>query len=174
MRRIGLVLGLISSVGLVLSGCNRTAENRSEQQRAALEEQGQLPGDQIKVTGCLTSAPDRNAFVVTPDRDALATSTLTATQGEAPTFTYELAGDTSNLPAHVGQQVAVIGRLDDARKDEVDADDESEVKLPATQSGNDTVTPAIETKTEVEIKVRRLDVSAVMPTGKPCAKDAAF
>jgi hypothetical protein len=174
MRRIGLLLGLIFSVGFVLSGCNRTAEERSDQQRAALEEKGQLPGDQIKITGCLTAAEDRNAFVVTPDQDVLATSTLTATQGEAATYAYELAGDTSKLPAHVGQQVEVTGRLDDSRKDDVDADEKSEVKLPAVQSGKDTVRPAIETESEVEIKVRRLYVASVTATGKPCAAEPSF
>ncbi len=168
MRRTGLILGLIFSVALVLSGCSRTAEERSEQQQAAMEAQGQLPGDLIKVTGCLTAAPDRNAFVVTADRHALTSSTLTATQGETPTFTYELTGDTSNLSAHAGQLVEVTGRLDDSRKDEVDVDDKSEAKLPSVRSGNETVTPAIETETDVEISVRRLHVSSVASTGRDC------
>jgi hypothetical protein len=171
MRRTGLVLGLIFSVGFVLSGCNRTADERADQQRAALEEKGQLPGDLIKITGCLTAAADQNAFVVTADREALASSTLTAAQGEAPTYTYELAGNTSNLPAHVGQQVEVTGRVDEDRKADVDADEKSEVKLPPAQSGKDIVKPAIETEAEVEIKVRRLHVSSVMPTGRPCVQE---
>jgi hypothetical protein len=167
MRRTGLILGLIFSIALVLSGCGRNAEERADQQQAALEAQGQLPDDQIKVTGCLTAAPDRNAFVVTADRHALTSSTLIATQGETPTFTYELTGDTSNLPAHIGQQVEVTGRLDDARS-EVDVDDKSEAKQPSVRSGKDTVTPAIETESEVEINVRRLHVSSVAPTGRTC------
>ncbi len=173
MRRTGLILGLIFSIALVLSGCGRNAAERAEQQQAALEAQGQLPDDQIKVTGCLTAAPDRNAFVVTADRHALTSSTLTATQGETPTFTYELTGDTSNLPAHIGQQVEVTGRLDDART-EVDVDEKSEATQPSVRSGKDTVTPAIETESEVEINVRRLHVSAVAATGRTCLSGGGF
>ena len=116
----------------------------------------------------IPAAADRGAFVVTADRDALTSGALHSGSGETPTYTYELTGNTADLASHVGKQVQVRGRLDDDRKDEVKVDKEEETKLPETQSGKDTVTPAIETDTEMNINVRRLQVSSVTETGRAC------
>jgi hypothetical protein len=126
-------------------------------------------GDELTVTGCLTSAADRGAYVVTADRTALASGALHAGDGETPTYTYELTGNTGDLASHVGRQVEVKGRLDEDRDDEVEVDQEEKTELPETQSGNETVTPAIETDTEMRINVRRLHVSSVSQTGAPCS-----
>ena len=125
-------------------------------------------GDNITVTGCLTSAPDRGAFVVTADRNALTSGALHAGDGETPTYTYELTGNTNELAQHVGRQVQVQGRLDDERDDEVKVDEEEKTELPKVQSGNDKVEPAVETDTEMQIKVRRLNVASVTQTGRMC------
>jgi hypothetical protein len=167
MRHTGVFVGLIVSVALGSAACSRTAEERGETQEAALDARG-AGGDQVTVTGCLTSAADRGAFVVTADRDALTSGALYAGDGETPTYAYELTGNTADLGKHVGQHVEVVGQLDDDRDDEVKVDQEEEVKLPERQSGDEKVTPAIETETEMEINVRRLNVASVTQTGRAC------
>jgi hypothetical protein len=169
MRHTGLFMGLIFTVALGSAACSRTADERGEMQEQAVAARDGASGDDITVTGCLTSAADRGAFVVTADRNALTSGALHAGDGETPTYTYELTGNTTDLAKHVGQQVQVMGRVDDDRDDEVKVDEEEEVKLPETQSGDDKVTPAIETDTEMNINVRRLVVSNVQATGRSCA-----
>jgi hypothetical protein len=169
MRHTGALVGLIFTVAVGAGACSRAAEERGEQQEAAIAARDGAAGDEMTVTGCLTSAADRGAFVVTADRAALASGALYAGDGETPTYTYELTGNTGDLTPHVGRQVEVTGRLDDDRDDEVKVDEKETTELPETQSGDDRVTPAIETDTEMRINVRRLQVSSVSPTGAPCA-----
>jgi hypothetical protein len=168
MRRTGPFLGILLSVALASAACTRTADERAEQQRAALAARDGAPGEDVSITGCLTAAPDRSAFVVTADRNALVSGALYSGSGETPTYTYELTGNTGDLSAHIGRQVRVTGRVDKKREDQVKVDDEQKVKLPETQSGNDKVTPAIRTDAEMEINIRRLIVASVTPTGKSC------
>ena len=168
MRRTGLLLGIIMSVSLGATACSRTADERAKTQEAAMAADG-VNGDEMTITGCLSGAPDRAAFVVTADRNALTSGALHSGSGETPTYTYELIGNTAELPAHVGKQVRVTGRLDKSRDNEVKVDDEDKTTLPEVQSGKDKVTPAIETDAELEINVRRLNVASVTPTGRPCS-----
>jgi hypothetical protein len=165
MRHTGVLVGLIFSVAVGSAACTRTADDRNEQQAAARDG---ATGAETTVTGCLTSAADRGAFVVTADRNALTSGAMHAGDGETPTYTYELTGNTANLAQHVGRQVQVTGRLDDDRDDEVKVDQEQKTELPKTQSGDEKVTPAIETDTEMSINVRRLSVSSVTETGRAC------
>lgn len=168
MRHTGVFVGLILSVSLGSAACSRTAEERGEAQEAALEARAGGTGDETTVTGCLTSAADRGAFVVTANRNALTSGAMHAGDGETPTYTYELTGNAADLAQHVGREVEVTGRLDDDRDDEVDIDREEKTELPEVQSGDETVKPAIETETEMNINVRRLSVSSISPTGAAC------
>jgi hypothetical protein len=167
MRRIGVFLGSILAVTFMTVACSRTAHERAEQQSAALAADG-ASGDEVTITGCLTAAPDRDAFVVTAQRSALVSGALYAGDGETPTYAYELVGDTGDLTPHVGHRVEVTGLVDRSRRDEVKVSDEVKTKLPDVQSGRDTVSPAIDTDTEMEINIRRLSVSAVKPIGMSC------
>ena len=169
MRRTGLLLGLIFTTALGSAACTRNAEERARTQEAALAADP-AKGDEVTVTGCLTADADRAAFVVTADRNALTSGALYANSGETPTFTYELTGNTSDLAAHANRQVKVTGRIDDDRKDRVVVDEEETTKHPEVQSGKDKVAPAIETDTEMNINVRRLQVASVTPTGRPCSQ----
>jgi hypothetical protein len=168
MQRTELIVGIVLSVALALPACSRTSDERADQQRAALAARDGAAGDEVTITGCLTAAQDRNAFVVTADRNALVSGALYSGSGETPTYTYELTGHTADLAAHVGRQVEVKGRVDKSREDEVKVNDEVKTTLPETQSGKDKVTPAIETDTEMEVNVRRLTVSSVTSTGQGC------
>lgn len=163
MRHTGVVVGLIVSIALGSAACSRSAEDADPTRDAAAS------GENVTITGCLTTAADRGAFVVTADRNALTSGALHAGDGETPTYTYELTGNTNDLAQHVNQQVEVTGRLDDDRDDEVKVDQEQKTELPRTQSGDEKVTPAVETDTEIEINVRRLNVSSVRQTGRTCS-----
>ncbi len=165
MHRTGLIIGIIFSVGLG-AACSRSADERADQQRVG-ETDGRATGNEVTVTGCLSAAADRAAFVVTADRNALTSGALHS-GGGTPTYTYELTGNTGDLVAHVGRQVEVTGRLDDDRKDDVQVDDKDKTELPRVQSGDRTVEPVITTETELDINIRRLEVASVRPTGQGC------
>ena len=169
MRHTGVFVGLIFSMAIGSAACSRTADERGQMQDAALAARDGAAGDEMTVTGCLTSAADRGAFVVTADRNALTSGALHAGSGDTPTYTYELTGNTADLSQHVGRQVEVTGRLDEDREDEVKVDKEEKTELPRVQSGDEKVTPAIETQTEMNINVRRLQVSSVKQTGAACS-----
>ena len=162
MRSTRNLLWLLVATALGTSACS----GRDDDSKQAMAGDP-VSGDNVTVTGCLTGASDRQAFVLTADRSALTSGALYSGLGEVPTYTYELVG-TGDFASHVGQKVSVKGRLDDDRDDEVDAETKSKTELPATRSGNDKVTPAIETNEEVEIRVRRLRVESITPTGSAC------
>jgi hypothetical protein len=176
MHRTGLFLGIIFSVAIGSASCSRADEAAHDSAAAALdtttgETVEPATGAEVTVTGCLTAAPDRAAFVVTADRSPLASGALYSRAGGTPTYTYELMGSTGDLTAHVGRQVEVTGRLDDDRKDGVTAGDEEKTELPKVQSGDRTVEPTVETETQLAINVRRLQVTNVSPTGQPCVTE---
>lgn len=167
MHRTGPIVGIIFTVAMGSAACSRSADERATEQAAA-GDQARASGDELMVTGCLTAAPDRAAFVVTADRDALTSGALYSGSGGTPTYTYELTGNTGDLAAHVGRQVEVTGRLDDDRRDDVQVDDKAKTELPPVQSGDRKVEPAITTETELDINVRRLEVASVRATGQGC------
>ena len=176
MHRTGLVLGIIISVAIGSASCSRADEPAHDaaataRDSATGEAVDPATGAEMTVTGCLTAAPDRAAFVVTADRSALASGAMYSRAGGTPTYTYELMGNTGDLTAHVGRQVEVTGRLDTDRKDGVNVGDEEKTELPKVQSGDRTVEPAVETETQLAINVRRLQVTNVSPTGQPCATE---
>jgi hypothetical protein len=175
MYRTGLFLGIVMMVALAAS-CARSADEaegtavaRDSATGAAVDA---ATGEEITVTGCLTAAPDRAAFVVTAARDALTSDAMYAGSGGTPTYTYELMGNTGDLNSQVGRQVEVTGRLDDDRNADVDVDKEEKTELPEVQSGDRKVEPIIKTETEIDINVRRLQVAQVTATGLACQAPA--
>lgn len=171
MYRTGLILGLIFSVAAGSAACSRADERDGSTvagDRATGDAVNAASGDEITVKGCLTAAPDRAAFLVTAERDALTSDAIYAGSGGTPTYTYELMGNTGDLTTHVGRQVEVTGRLDKAREDDVDVDEEEKTELPPVQSGDRKVEPTIKTETEMDINIRRLDVAKVAATGQAC------
>lgn len=166
MRRVRshiLIIGL-TAVAVACSDAGRDAA-----QHPAAVGDAARSGEDITITGCLTAAPDRGAFVVTALPTPLASSTLRATQGEVPTYAYELAGAQAqgDLNALVGKEVAVRGTLAD-RDDSTSVEQDDKVELPERRVGDDKVTPAIETTQEVDVTVRRLQVASVSATGGMC------
>jgi hypothetical protein len=169
MRLTGSFLPIILGLAVTAAACGRAEERRADQ-NAALDARAQQTGEEVTITGCLTAAPDRGAFVVTADRTALTSGALHSGTGEVPTYTYELIDSSADLSPHVGRQVEVKGHLDRDRDDEVDVEAKDKTREPPARVGDDTVTPAVETKEEIEIKVRRLHVVSATPTGQPCSK----
>ena len=169
MRLSGSYLPIILGLAVTATACGRADERRAEQS-AALDARAQQTGNEVTITGCLTAAPDRGAFVVTADRNALASGAMYSGKGEVPTYTYELVDSSADLSPHVGRQVEVKGRLDRDRDDEVDVETKDKTKEPTARVGDDSVTPAVETKEEIEIKVKRLHVVSATPTGQPCSQ----
>lgn len=165
MHRTGLMFGIIFSVAIG-SACSRSDERANDQNAEGAGQRAS--GDEVTITGCLSAAADRGAFVVTADRNALASGALYSGSGGTPTYTYELTGSTDDLAAHVGRQVEVKGRLDDDRKDDVQVSKEEKTDLPEVQSGDRTVEPTITTETELDINIRRLQVASVTSTGQGC------
>lgn len=161
-------LGLMVLAAFVPACADREgADPREARQEAALEQADRMSGEDVVVTGCLTGHPETNAFVVTAPRNELVSGALYSREGEVPTYTYELVGNAADLAQHVGREVEVHGRLA-GRDDEVDVEQEDKATLEPRRSGDEVVTPHIETETQAEIKVRRLEVSTITPTGQPC------
>jgi hypothetical protein len=168
MRLSVLLIPAMFAVAVTSTACGR-AEERQATQEAALATRAQTTGKEVTVTGCLSAAPDRAAFVVTADRNALASGAMQSNTGEVPTYTYELVDSSADLTPHVGRQVEIKGHLDPDRDDEVDVQTKDKTREAPARVGGDTVTPAVETKEEIEIQVRRLHVVSATPTGQPCA-----
>jgi hypothetical protein len=103
------------------------------------------------VSGCLKVGLDENTFV------------LMAREGSSDTATYQLTGANDiNLRAHVDRHVEVTGTLR-AEQEFAGAGRSVEDDKAKGTAG----TPVVETTTEV--KVKRLVVNEVKPTGKKCA-----
>ena len=167
MRLFSCSLPIVLGIAVVSAGCNRS-EIRRANQEAALDKAAQMSGKEITVTGCLTAAENRDAFVLSADRNALTSGALYAGSGEVPTYAYELVGTSTDLARHAGKQVEVKGWLD-KRDDETDVVAKDKTTEPPRKIGDDTVTPAIETQQDLEIKVRRLHVISTVETGQPCS-----
>jgi hypothetical protein len=135
---------------------------------ACASNQAKAPADrdQIEVTGCVTSNPELNQFVLTANADLVARAAGRAAAGEAETYSYQLAAQT-NLQDYVGKEVVVKG-VKEGHGVDVDFQAKEKTQLPETKSGDKDVTPAIKTKEEVELQVERLRVASIKPTGSPC------
>lgn len=142
----------------VAAACSR---DRAAEQRASTD----VDRDQIEVTGCVTANADTNQFVLTANQTALTSLTNRAAAGEAETFHYQLMGG-SNLQQYIGKEVAVKGAKEGKGAD-VNIETKDKTVTPEKSRG-DEVTPAIESKQEIEMQVERLNVASVTPTGAPC------
>lgn len=154
------VLCLSLAVG---SACSR--QRTDDQQAFKDSAQRALPDKkQLEVTGCLTANAETSQFVLTANQTALTSLTNRAGAGEAESFHYQLLGG-NDLQQYVGKEVIVKGSVE-GKGDDVNI--ESKEKTEAPKSRGDEVTPAIESKHEIEMQVERLNVASVTPTGSAC------
>jgi hypothetical protein len=162
MRRVLIYPVLCLSLALG-AACSRGDGDTTANQTASGDTSR---GDQIEVTGCLTSNPENNQFVLTANASALTSLTNRAGAGEAETFHYQLVGGT-DLASYVGRELIVTGRVTDDGKD-VNLEGEDQSEDVATKSRGEDATPAVESSHEVEMQVERLDVASITPTGSAC------
>lgn len=141
------------------AGCSRDGAMND---RAASQDDG----DQIEVTGCLTANAETNQFVLTANQSALTSlANRAAATGEAESFHYQLMGG-SNLQQYAGKEVVVKGSVEGKGTDVNMVSKEKPASEP--KSRGEEVTPAIESKEEIEMQVERLNVASVTPTGGAC------
>jgi hypothetical protein len=158
MRRVLIYPALCLSLAL------GTACSRDDRDKNAVAGGDDANGEQVEVTGCLTSNTQTNQFVLTANANALTSMTSRAAAGEAETFHYQLVGG-SNLQSYVGQQITVKGTVSD---DGRDVDMEAKDSTAEPKSRGEEVTPAVESSQEIEMQVKGLTVASVTPTGSPC------
>jgi hypothetical protein len=146
-------------------------DNQVANDAASAPETKSASRDQVSVTGCLTANAQTNQYVLTANSTALTSLTNRAGAGEAETFHYQLVGGT-DLPSYIGKEVVVTGSVEGDGKDVNMKEKDKSTEPPTTTPRGDTVTPAIETKQEIEIQVERLNVATIKPTGAACQMGA--
>jgi F0F1-type ATP synthase epsilon subunit len=155
------VLGLTLAAGAACSRERRDANGRPSVADVARA----TDGDRLEVTGCLSSDPRTNQFVLTANSNTLSALTNRAAAGEAETFHYQLVGG-GDLQSMVGKEVKVIGDVAGTGKD-VDVK-RTEKSAEATTPGSKDATAAVRTTEQIELQVERLNVASVAATGAPC------
>jgi hypothetical protein len=123
-----------------------------------------LGPDELRIEGCLTGGPD-GRFVVTAAPGPGVTAPARVGMGERDTHTYVLVGG-SNLPQHAGKRVEVTGTLV-GRQQELEREQktESEARPTGTSGG---ATPTVETKEEIDLEVRQLNVAEIRELAPTC------
>jgi hypothetical protein len=147
---------------LAVAGAACSGDNSAEEAR---ENGGTNPGggDTVTIAGCLNSK-DGNV-VLTAAPDPAVTVPARVGMGERDTHSYVLVGG-NNLQAHLGRRVEVSGTL---VGDEEELERETETESQATPTGTSGGgTPTVETKEEVDIEVRQLNVANVRELAANC------
>ncbi|HEY2904271.1 MAG TPA: hypothetical protein VGJ29_00110 [Vicinamibacterales bacterium] len=145
---------LFGALALISGACN---SNKNRQTTPDMQTStGEQPRAQaITVTGCLrTGTLAENTWVLISD------PTSATTTGQAPTYQL-MGGDAAALRNNVGQRVEVSGTVESEQQVAT-----SSGVVPENRAKGTSGTPTVETQTNVDIK--RLDVTAVNPTGDRC------
>ena len=117
----------------------------------------------ITAVGCLQAGAQPNQFVLAATTDQLAKGVAVATSGSIPNVTYVLSGG-SNLGAHVGHRVEIVGRTSGDAHKAVSTD--SSVKRERVPDKPD---PKVETKEKATIEMRDLQVESLKMVSTSCA-----
>lgn len=121
-------------------------------------------GDEVKVEGCLSGGPD-GRFVLTAAPDPGVTAPARTGMGERDTHSYVLVGG-SNLQQHIGKRIEVSGKLA-GRQQELEREQKTESQgRPTGTSGGEK--PTVETKQEIDLEVRQLNVDNVRELAPTC------
>jgi hypothetical protein len=164
MSRLLIYPMLCLGLAIGASACSRDRDNSRAFKESAARA---LPDKkQVEVTGCLTANIETNQFVLTANQNALTSLTNRAGAGEAETFHYQLIGG-ANLQQYIGKEVKVSGSI---KGDGADVDIETKEKTEEPKRRGDEVTPAIESKQEIELQVEQLNVASIAPTGSSCPR----
>jgi hypothetical protein len=140
----------IGALMLVIGACNKNKQTTPDLQTSTGIQQRAEP---VTVTGCLREGTmAANTWVLINETPDAAT--------KVPTYQL-MGGDADALRKNAGQQVEVSGTVE--AEQQVASSGE---KVPESRARGTSGTPSVETKTDVDI--RRLDVSALKPTGNRC------
>ena len=123
-------------------------------------------GDSLTVAGCLNGGPD-GKFVLTAAPDPGVTTAARPGMGERDTFSYVLIGG-SNLGQHVGKRVEVSGTVA-GRRQEIESEARTEGTARPSGTADTRTQPKVETKAEVDVEIRQLNVSAIRELAPNCA-----
>ncbi len=155
---------LCLSLAIAAGACNRDRNASTTEHPQGTAVASDRDREQVQVTGCLAANNETNQFVLTANATSLTSLTNRAAAGEAETFHYQLVGG-NDLPSYVGKEVVVTGSVEGDGKDvNIETKDKS-VREPRR---SDDVTPAVESREEIEMQVERLHVASIAPTGAPC------
>jgi hypothetical protein len=121
-------------------------------------------GGNVSVEGCLNGGPDGRVVLTAAPGPAVTTAARPG-MGERDTHSYVLVGG-QNLQQHFGKRVAVSGTLM-GRGDELEREMKTEAQAkPTGTTGGDK--PTVETKAEVDLEVRQLNVAEVREVSPTC------
>jgi hypothetical protein len=150
----------ISGLALVVLSVSATASAQQAGATTAKRDDDRKPA---KVVGCLQNGAQANQFVLMATADPLAKGVAVATSGSVPNVTYVLSGGT-NLGAHVGHRVEIIGRTSGNVQKAVSTD--SNMKRESLPDKPD---PKVETKEKATIEMRDLQVETLNMVSTSCA-----
>lgn len=169
MRRLPMwTAGLLTvTIGMAACGRSDAPAETSSQGRPAQATGASASGgaDQVTVNGCLSAGPN-GTFVLTASAGAEVAVAARAGSGTRETYSYQLVGG-QNLQEHLGRRVEVTGKLNEDVDDEVEMETNRESSTAAKSGGQD-VTAKVETKEEVDIEVRQLQVGTVRQVAGTC------
>jgi hypothetical protein len=158
-KRTPIVVAASLTVALAGAACSSD--------RAASGNEAGRPGgrDQVTVAGCLNGGPE-GRLVLTAAPDPGVTAAARPGMGDRDTHSYVLVGG-NNLQQHIGKRVEVSGSLV-GRQQELERQSKSESQSPAAAGTSGRDTPTVETKEQVDLEVRQLNVSNVREIAPTC------
>ena len=163
-KRIPFYVAASFSLAMLGAACSEPQVGGRASSAADPTGSASASGGNVKVEGCLNGGPD-GRVVLTAAPDAGVTTAARPGMGERDTHSYVLVGG-QNLQAHFGKRVAVSGTIT-GRGDELEREMKTESQSQATgTSGGDK--PTVETKAEVDLEVRQLNVSEVREIAPTC------
>jgi hypothetical protein len=151
----------ISGLALVVLSVSATASGQQGATTTPKKDDDRKP---ITVVGCLQKGAQPNQFVLAATADPLAKGVAVATSGAVPNVTYVLSGG-SNLGAHVGHRVEIIGRTSGDAQKAVSTDSSSTKRIEVPNKPD----PKVETKEKATIEMRDLHVETLNMVSTSCA-----
>jgi hypothetical protein len=163
-KRIPTLIAASLSIALAGAACS---SDRSNDRNAATGTDTSRAGgrDQMTVAGCLSGGPD-GRLVLTATPDPGVSTAARPGMGERDTHAYVLVGG-NNLQQHIGKRVEVIGSLV-GRQEELERQSKSQTQSPAATGTSGRDTPTVQTKEQVDLEVRQLNVSTVRELASTC------
>jgi hypothetical protein len=165
IKRTPIFMAMSLSVALAGAACS--SDRAGNRNTAGGDDGNRAAGgrDQVTVAGCLSGGPE-GRMVLTAAPDPGVTTAARPGMGERDTHSYVLVGG-NNLQQHIGKRVEVSGTVV-GRKTELERETKSASESPAATGTSGRDTPTVETKEEVDLEARQLNVSNVRELAPNC------